>query len=209
MSQPITPKQLETRLRNLTGSTIVSIVADTAARMRKTRKNADGEKHVNPWFGHVRKISHVTGFINGRYASMVNRQRDREGNPQNKDGSVEHFFAMPRTWGKRIDGTPFVRYVTTDGVTKLYLEIKVQHCRDRYVDSRNGSEVSAETLEPWLKTRSTESQRQEIEREIVLRDFCIWPIDVCSVREICIKGEFFRILTADDAADGSERRLAA
>lgn len=151
--------QLETLLRNVRGSTAVSLIARTDPRMRKGKK-----PDLNPWFGLVAKVSHVNGLIGFKYQNSVNNQRAREGHG-------EEFEALPRTWGERIAGTPLVKHNDT-----FYLEIKCEksiRSEFRHVDTNE--KIDRETLQPWLPKRR-ESQRQQVEREIILRDYKLTSI---------------------------------
>ena len=120
------------------------------------------ETGPNPYRGLVKKRSTVNGMICWQYENAVNRQRVRE-------GKEPDFEALPRQWGQRIHGTP---WVTHKG--KLYLELKLQQVLEvEYVD--------AETLElvpqayNWVK-RSAGNPRQQLDNEIILRDYTVTNI---------------------------------
>lgn len=166
--------QLETLLRNQRGTTAVALVAETVPTMRKTG---------NPLAGNLVKLSRVSGMIGFRYANSVNNQRLREETPELADGAIEQFEALPRTWGTRIEGTPLVEHKG-----RLYLEVKVERMLERQfrrIDT--GEIVPDELVAPYLPERR-ESARQQVAKEVVLRDY---KLD--SIVQLSLRGEQYEI----------------
>jgi hypothetical protein len=147
------------------GARIVTITAKTTPNMRKTN---------NPFYNQrekaftVSKVSRVNGMINWSYENSVNNQRAREGHG-------DAFEAHPRTWGQRIQGTPFVHHMKKDGSIKRYLEVKVERSLGHFYMDEYGKEIDAALVQPWLVDASP-SRRQETEKEIILRDYALESI---------------------------------
>jgi hypothetical protein len=150
----ISKERLEQLLAQHTSkkTTIVSFAAKTIPPMRKTK---------NPYLGRIYKISRVNGIIGiWVYANSVNNQRLRE-------NSVADFEALERCWGKRIPYSPFVEY---NGF--LYLETKVQKSSSAiYVDGKLASRKQMEHISKFLLRKEGESRRQQLIKEVVLRDY--------------------------------------
>jgi hypothetical protein len=168
----ITINQLKTKLTDTSRAAIVTFVANTEPDMRKTD---------NPYLG-CRKIARVNGIIKFTYESCVNRQRVRESQPLTLDGYVEHFTSLPRRWGVRVHGTPFV---THNGNT--YLETKVSNWLE--VQYRLGNHIiPEEDIGPFLKD-SHESSRQGVDKKVILRDY-----NLVNIKQIAIGGGVFEIV---------------
>lgn len=141
----------------------VVIVSKTEPDMRKTG---------NPYFGKVFKISTFSGKINWHYQSEVNHQRQREGGLEVVDGipqirTPEKFEALPRKWGTRLKDSPLVEHKG-----QFFLEIKVeQTIRHEYRDHEN-QPFDVEKIKPFMSSKS-ESSRQGVENEVILRDYRI------------------------------------
>lgn len=112
----------------------------------------------NPFSG-LRKISHVGGGINGKYADAVNRERELE-------GMVPDFVAEPRKWGERIAGTPLV---THNG--RWYLEVRIKSSKTLAFIMPDLSHVDPAEVEKWLPNRH--SGRQGIKNAVIIRDFAV------------------------------------
>lgn len=153
-------------LRGCSRCQFVSVTAVTVPQMRKRR---------NPRFGRVAKISHVSGAINWRYARVVNRQRAREGKRQT-------FEAVPRVWGTRLRQCPLVRHEAA-----LYLEVKVQNRRERFIDTEQLVEIPPEQLTDFLPTKRP-AGRQDLSQSIELRDY---RLD--NIGELKIAGEVWAV----------------
>jgi hypothetical protein len=124
----------------------------------KARTVPDMPKRGNPYYGKIWKVSTVNGIINWRYENAVNNQRVRE----KKEADFE---ALPRTWGTRLEGQPFVEH---NG--KLYLELKVQSCVEYYYETLDGLRLDATHVHSFMKKKES-SGRQGLEKEVILRDY--------------------------------------
>jgi hypothetical protein len=149
-------------------ATFVALRTRTDARLRKT-----GNPYPN-----VRKLSRTQVVIGHKYENSVNNQRKRE-------GSEPTFEAMPRKWGERKAGTPFVEH---NG--KLYLECGMLRVLDepQYI-AESGDELPREAIEPFLPTKGSNAEHQGVEKEVILRDYAIE-----SITEITIDGERYEIV---------------
>jgi hypothetical protein len=145
------------------GAEVVTITAVT-----KVELAADGRAAL----GTVYKRSIVNGMVNWKYESSVNKQRERE-------GLATDFEAMPRKWGVRVDGTPFVEHKGKD-----YLELKVQNpLGHEYVDAQ-GNALARELVEQYLPAKG--ASRQGVRREVMLRDYSFE-----SLRAVAMRGETY------------------
>lgn len=146
-------------------ATIVSLTKETRLRA----KSADGTP--NPlWKAHkegrLLKRSLVNGFINWIYGNSVNNQRMREEQPLDADGTVKHFEPLPRSWGERVVGTPFVRH--NGGI---YLELMVKKSLEHRYEL-DGEPIDRKEIEPFLAVKK-ESSRQETAKPILCRDYAL------------------------------------
>lgn len=152
-------------LSGIRGATFATLITQTDARLRKTG---------NP-FGQVQKVSRVNVCLGYQYEKAVNRQRIRE-------DSEADFRAGPRQWGTRIPGTFFVEHKG-----KTYLETKVERSLGHaYIDSR-GRQLTDDEVAPYLPARG--ENRQEVEREILVRDYSL-----DSIRSIACRGETYLMM---------------
>jgi hypothetical protein len=118
------------------------------------------KKCPNPFEGNIYKLSRVNGFVNWEYEKAVNEQKIRENKSPN-------FEALPRTWGKRLKGTPLVSY---EGF--YYLEVKIEKSIEyRYYSIKKNVRIPTTSVEPYL-VNST-SSRQGLDNPVVLRDYRI------------------------------------
>jgi hypothetical protein len=169
----MSPDQLREVLAHIHSAMIVSLTAHTVPILRKR----DMRKRDNPYIDRVTKVSRVNGVICWGYARAVNRQRLRE-------DRIDDFEAAPRPWGRRIRGTPLVEH---NG--RYYLEMKVQSRQDMFLVDGQPSDVD---LSPWLPRRCP--SRQEVTKEVVLRDFAL-----ASIREIRWAGRSYEIELPQEA----------
>jgi hypothetical protein len=153
-SVKVTETELIYQLQLRAGAFPVTIEARTIPAMAKTD---------NPYAGNCVKLSRVNGMLNWQYERAVNRQRGRK-------GDAGDFEAMPRKWGRRVDGTPFVQH---NG--KVYLELKVQRSLGYEYRTLDGVAIDPAELTPFL--RSAGETRQGVEREVILRDYALASID--------------------------------
>jgi len=166
----LTNTQLVNRLRRLDACTFISLRAVVVPTMRK---------EGNPWHGRVLKVVTAAGVLNARYSRVVNRQRLREGLP-------EDFRAKSRQWGERQPDCPLVKFIDRQGRPKYYLDIKIQSRTDQFRDITSGAVVTKDLLEDFL--RSPQKTRQGVNKRIAMRDFRIDRI-----AEIRIQGEVWQI----------------
>lgn len=170
----ITQSELEALLFATKETQFVSFVSVTDPDMRK-RDNPHPD---------ARKVSIVVGCINWTYSRTVNRQRGRE-------QKVMDFRALERKWGTRVKGCPLVSHVVADqGETRLYLEVKVERRNFLYFEPETAKRIDAKLLEPFLKEPDP-NPRQDLEREIVLRDYRL-----LNIAELTLGGEQYRIAPA-------------
>jgi hypothetical protein len=135
---------------------ICTIVAKTVPPMWKTN---------NPFIAagiSVHKLARVN-VLAGRvdYQNSVNRQREREGHP-------DQFLSVARTWGKRDRSGPFV---LKDGEIHS-VELKVQRVLESMytVDNVAATPKQVETIKSFLPVKG-ESARQELNNPVILRDY--------------------------------------
>jgi len=139
--------------------------------------------------GRLKKRSEVNGFLNWIYANSVNNQRMREEQPLTPDGHIEHFEPLPRAWGHRVKGTPFVRHTNKGGDKLIYLELKVERSLEwRY--EIDGEPVDKAEVLPFV-AKKKESSRQKTEKAIYCRDYLL-----SNVLEIRYGGEIYSLATA-------------
>lgn len=153
-------------------ATIATLTALTVPAMVKKDRET---KQPNPFIGRVLKRSKVNGIVGGwNYASAVNRQRIREANPQTiaEVEAVPDFEAMPRSWGTRIPNSGLVQHGN-----KYYVELKVERSLETtyLIDGQPATDKQLEELKKFLPKKS-ESSRQEVEKQIILRDYALESI---------------------------------
>lgn len=140
----ITKSELIDLLSKIKGTTFVSIETKTVPKLKS-----------NP-FTRLEKVSKVAGAIGFIYENSVNNQREKEG--LNKD-----FKAKPRKWGVKIPHTPLVK-----NKDKYYLEMKVQNSSSDYFE--NNQRIPLDKVVPYMYTGSS---RQNVSKEVILRDYLI------------------------------------
>lgn len=170
----LTLPELQTALIERGGAKFVTFTARTDARLKKTD---------NP-FGKVFKTSRVNGVINWSYGRAVNRQRGREwdGTP---DERPDRFQPYPRKWGQRLPNLPFVQYKG-----RVYLEVKVQRAETLGYTDEAGDPLLPEMITPFLPKVSSNADHQEVDREVVLRDY-----DLANIVEIAFDGATYTVDT--------------
>lgn len=165
----VTSDELVQILMKRKGATIVSFKACTNARLRKTN---------NP-IGACWKLVSIVGMIGWNYTNSINNQRAREGHE-------EHFESLPRSWGKRINGTPLVEH---NG--KYYVEVKVERILEvSYVRNSDGSLVTYDEISMFLPKKRV-NERAETEKNIYPTDYA-----VDNIREIKIDGVVYEVIAA-------------
>lgn len=166
------------------GTQIVTIVA------RTTPDLVGGKK--SPLAGRkVEKVATVNGMINWNYTNAVNNQRLRESKPLNENDEVEAFVAEPRKWGKRIQQSAFVRHIPKkENEKRVYLEQKVERSLGYqfYIDD---VPVDASEVLPFV--RESNSDRQGVDKKIILRDYRL-----SSIEYITMQGDTFKVEVTSD-----------
>ena len=152
-----------------TGATMVSVMTDT-----DPGKSA---KHK----GILRKHSYINGCICGKYENAVNNQQKRE-------GGEGDFVTSPRKWGTRLGKSPVVHHINKAQEEKHYLTIHVHKVYGtKYLVS--GLEVDRETVEQHLKPHRSQKTEQNVEKEIIPRDY-----DLANVKVLTMKGTRYVIV---------------
>lgn len=164
----ITLLELTKKLIDLHASTFVGFLHVAEPEMRKAN---------NPFIGKVLEVSRVNGTINWQYKRAVNRQRKREGKPQD-------FKPEPRVWGKRLQCSPLVVHLHDEPF--FYLEVSRERIERWFYDIATLKPVPETELQPYFPKRG--KSRQGVDREIVLRDYRLDRIG-----ELTLAGETFRV----------------
>lgn len=163
----ITVSDLQKRLSEVKGAKIITIMAKTPVKMRKTsRLNGDSCP-----FQTIHKISRVNGIINHNYENSVNKQRERE-------EKEPDFQAVSRTWGEHIPGTSFIKHNEN-----IYLILKVERAFDTvYIDEKDRIRTKAEISE--FEYQKSDSSRQGLDKEVVYRNY-----NLTNIRGLIMNGE--------------------
>lgn len=170
--QPISQAELMQILMSIKGTRMATVITETEVKMNKSGLNDKSEKVPNP-FTSITKRATTNVTFGFDYENSVNSQRVRE-------GLDADFESMPRKWGERIKGTTLVMHKGF-----AYVEAKVNG-KPKNVSYTNGTnEVKYENFKMFMGAKST-SSRQEVEKEIQLRDF-----KLTSIKEIKINGQHY------------------
>ncbi len=156
------------------GAKMVSIIANTDPRMKGM-----GPRGNNPLRGrNIRKRSWVNGVAQWSYGNAVNRQRDREDQPLDGVGNVEHFTPQARKWGVKgfFDEGAWTPSNTGPWILHkdaLYFELKVQKSvAHEYIDMDSGERIDPALIREWLPVRRP-SATQGVDKQIILRDYAL------------------------------------
>lgn len=169
----VTLAELKDLLTARKGAFPITFLSMTEPKMNKGRG-----KNKNPFLGRVFKASTVNGIINFIYQNSVNNQRERE-------DKTPDFIPEARSWGTRIKGTPFVEHKG-----EFYLEVKVERTLEEpryYLDGKEADEATKEKIKEWLPPER-ESSRQELDKEVILRDY-----NIKNIVELHHNGEVYRV----------------
>lgn len=177
--QTLTLPELQFELSARRGARIVSFIARTDARLKKTD---------NPFAMPVTKTSRVLGIVNFNYGSCINLQRGREFDPADGE-AFELFTPEPRSWGIRLEKLPFVQHRDA-----LYLEVKVERSLEYSYADANGNPLTPEQVAPFLPKVSSNADHQGVEKEIRLRDYRLE-----NILEITFDGATYAISLAEVA----------
>jgi len=192
MKNTISIAELTDMLDARRGAFFATIVARVDARLVKKHRET-GEP--NPYAG-ATKVSRVNGCINWCYGQSVNNQRIREGHS-------EHFHPESRRWGQRrfynAEGQPvYDRSASVrlspfvDHKQAVYLEMKVQNALEHRYEAQDGTVLTDEQVAPYLPARSR-SSRQEVDNEIILRDYTLLKNGKSNILAITMDGETYHV----------------
>jgi hypothetical protein len=163
----MTYDDFKTLLESRKGASFITFTAITEPNWKALK-----ETGPNPYKGKVRKRCKINGVINWAYETAVNKQRVRE-------GSEPDFDALPRAWGIRVHGTPWVTHKE-----KTYLELKCQNVYEvEYLDENGDVLPDTDVLDADLNVvkhsvyfyvkPSAGNDRQQLDREVILRDYTL------------------------------------
>lgn len=180
----LTVKELESKLREMKGTTFATIVAFTPP-------DFVGGKSCPMIQRGVRKLAVVNVLIGGwSYENSVNNRRLKEAS---EDETVEYFYPEKRRWGVRLHDKltnrllGLVEHDKEDG-KKYYLETKVERSiRHNYYD-KDGKHVSKAEAEKYLRPKK-EGARQEVEKPVIVRDYTLE-----NIKAIRLNGEVFAVV---------------
>lgn len=163
----MTRLELLEKLQSLRGATFATLVVNVEPSIKCPKTSGMG--------GRIRKRSKVNVTLGFIYANSVNRQREREGNESD-------FQVNPRKWGERIKGTTLVVHKG-----QYYLETKVEKVYETeyFLD---GKLIEKEKIKDFLKESAPQPQ-QELEKEIILRDYRLDSIESVTINHETLKVE--------------------
>ncbi len=161
-TQRITKGRLAKILLSITGAMPATILVETEVKMNKTN---------NPYFGEVTKLMEANVFINFNYQNSVNRARVKE-------GKAADFVAQPRKWGQKVPNTPLILH---NGA--YYLEARfLGSNRTKTAVFHKGRLLDPAKISSFVAVKS-ESKTQDLEKEVVMRDFKLE-----NIKEITLNG---------------------
>lgn len=127
-------------------------------------------KTGNPFYGRVQKLTSFNVGLQGGYANMVERMRERCGVSE-----VEQFIALP-SWYAPMNGKPSCAIGTHQTNTEqVYLSVYPNNSHTvevtYFIDGVEATEFQLEQLKPFLKEGSKGSIRQGLseDKQIVIR----------------------------------------
>lgn len=156
------------KLKTVKGATMISLIAETIPKLKKTGNN----------LGEVKKVAYVNGVLNYNYEGSVNRQRKRE-------GKTDDFKAEKRTWGER-DGALVER--TTKAGTDHYLQFKLERVIDTKYVGAGGGILSDAVVGAFLMGKK-KSDSQKVDKDIIMLNY-----KLTNIKQIKMNGETY-ILT--------------
>lgn len=146
-----------------------TFVATTEVKMvQKDRET----KEPNVYYGRVIKKQKSNVFIKFDYQNSVNKARVNE-------GKEADFVAQPRKWGVHVPNSPLIEHKGEYYLEARFLGSEPQV--DYLLDGKD--EISKDKLEAFLPLEKEGSGLQDLEKEIVMRDF-----KVNGIREITFNG---------------------
>ena len=162
---------LQSIITQVNGSAFISITTKTTPKLK-------GGK-ANPFQNNVTKITEKANVMifsnkNGSaYSNMVKRRMVAEG----KD--PETFTVSPRTWGTRIENTPFVEHKG-----ELYIEVIYMNSGTTKF-MYNGQEIDRDSI-TGLDSEDSQTSQGGIENKVIIR-----TIKVENVKEITINHQHY------------------
>jgi len=168
----ISQKQLIDMLSETKGATIITIVAKTEPKMKKTG---------NPYYDKVRKISRVNGIVNFHYDEGVKRRLEKEG----KNISD---FRQGESWHEPVimndKLTPFCRHKKNGNMYLRFMELK--RIGTQYQDIA-GNVIDENKIKPFLYER-TSYENQGLDTPL---KFLVYGLD--SIMYIMIDGNTYLV----------------
>lgn len=179
----ITHSRLIEKLIAHRGNAFVGFVTFTIADLRKTGND----------LGPILKRSELVAMVGASYGNAVNKEGEREGN-----ADAGKFVPHPLKWGKFRDETDG-KIIDHNG--RVYVRMTfTPNMRPAIVSyhAPDGSEVSHETVAPFLPKKATSATQSEFGnvREIIVRTFAI-----DSIVSITFAGETLDVVKDSDYLD--------
>jgi hypothetical protein len=171
--QSITRERLFDMLSVLKGATIITFVAKTEPKMRKTG---------NPFVGNVWKWAKVNGILNFHYDKAVLKRLEKEGKSADefKQGSSWHEPVM-------VDNklTPFCKHKTNG---KFYLRFMLKGAIESEYRQNDGTPIDFKDIEKFIPEKS-DYANQGTDDPII---FLTYGLE--SIQQITMNGETFQII---------------
>lgn len=155
----VTTQELIDLMMARRGAKIETIITCTKPKLKRGHPFTD-----------LLKVSIVNVVSGADYENSVNLQRGRE-------GKAMDFEAQERRYGVHVENTPFVVH-TPAGQTeeRIYLPVHVRRSIEPPVYKDNGRTVPTEQVTPWLPSRESEGDRQEVDNPVVYRNYLLTNI---------------------------------
>jgi hypothetical protein len=163
--------------KNLKGAVVLGLDFTTIPKDLHKTGNPFWDKPKKKW--NIVKQTHLTAIVDFNYENAVNGRLKKE-------GKESDFEAMPRSWGVRMAGTPYmVEHTNKDGIYRRYLSI----CCCGYPKSKyfavspNFREVPKSEIEAFIPPEP--EGRQGLDKTVIYRD-----VACDSINEISYLGVF-------------------
>lgn len=148
---------------NLNGASFISLDTITDPRLTGGKKN--------PFVGNTSKITTGSSVMiaqnknSSSYNNMVKRRLTEEG----KD--AEDFQLSPRSWGERIEGTPFIKHTKKGSDTESYY-LELIFLKPGIVTYQvDGVETAPEDIQGLPKR--VEGEQGGLDNKVVIRTVCV------------------------------------
>jgi hypothetical protein len=165
----VNAKQLEAVIEaSVKGTTAVSVVAETKARMVKKHRET-GE--ANPFLGAIKRQK-KNGLIGFDYQNAVNNQAEREDKAERE--------AKSRAWGVLSESRLFVHHKGAS-----YLQLKLQSTTDT-VYLLNGVEIAEADIKPYLSASRKSSTQEDLDKAVIIND-----IKLENIKALTMMGETY------------------